>query len=321
MIFSLFAFFLPLLAFSESFEVKPNKQVENLQSLLASMPIEDKYELESLFRLLIADGDFAYTLFGDKPVSCSDFFVDFEKLGFFLNQSSFDLLSAAHKGLVVWEKYKPFFESSPFNLVSYSTQDYDWIGFVLYHKEKVKTLYEKHQPLMKDVFRNAKNLAQLICTPTNESIKFINDENSYHEALGLLLGYDEASVQKFREGYDLMDALAMGPFALDGLNSKKTEGVLQRLDKKLAHSDHFGCKKFSRTDIIERLNRLSNSKPVRLSQRDEALSPIRIPGYGANEGEPEVILRQEGYDKVRGRITEILFSENFLEIILTRLQS
>ena len=318
---TLTTFYLSLLVATEPCVGTHNRQVENLQNLLIAMPNEDKQDLEDLFRLLMADGDFAYTLFGDKPVAFTDFFIDVEKFGFFLNRSSLISFSAVYRGRLAWEKYKLLFSSSSFNLMTYVSQDYNFIGFVLFHKQKVKDLYVKHQPLMKEVFKDVDCISPLICGTAVGNMKFISDKNLYHEAIGLLLGYDKPNTQRFRERYDLIDALMIGPFALEGLNSKNADAVLKRLDEKLVNLGRFDSKTLRVADIIQLLNNQSDTTAVSMTLRDETLSPMRIPQYGAIEGELEVVERQEAYDTVRGRIAEILFSENFLEIVLTRLQS
>lgn len=322
MTFAFTVLFLPLLAFAECYDGMHTKQTENLQNILTSMPIEDRQDLECLFRYLMADGDFAYALFGDKPIAFSDFYVDLE-LGFFFNQSTLNSFATIYKGWLVWQKYKSSFPSNSFILMDYVSVDYKLIGFVLYHKQKVQALYDKHQPLMNIVFQDVDRIATVICSPTLEHLKLEYDKHLYHQALGLLLGYDATNAKRFRDKFELIDALMIGPFALEGLNVKTTETILLNLqDKKSIDSQYSNFRELKIPDIIRQLNNLSdNLKVINLSLRDETLSPIKIPKYMAFEGDQEVIARQKAYDKIRDRLIKIYFSENFLEIILSRLQS
>lgn len=315
-------FFLPLLTAEDHHENTHTKQAENIQNFLTLMPIEDRHDLESLFRYLMADGHFAYTLFGDKPMALTDFFVDLE-YGFLFNQATLNSFATVYKGWLVWQKYKAFFPSNSFVFIDHVSPDLKLIGFILYHKQKVQAIYDKYRPLMNNVFGDVDRIPTFICSPTLVDSKLGDDDHLYHYALGLLLGFDEINVERFREKFALTNALKSGPFAFEQLNAKCTNNILFSLqDKKSVFSEHSDFRGFRISDIIRRLNFLTDNLKVRsLSLRDDALSPIKIPKYMAFEGDQEVFKRQKSYDEIRNKLIEIYFSDNFLEIILSRLQS
>ncbi|CDR33763.1 hypothetical protein [Criblamydia sequanensis] len=312
------AIFLPWMALGFN-EDRPH--ITNIQNILKHMPIEDRQDLESLFRQLMADGDFGYTLFGDKPLACSDFYVDLE-LGFLFTQETLNTFANLHKGWLVWQKYKSLFSSKTFVLLDYVTADYNIIGFVLYHKPKVETLYDTHQPLMNEVFGGPDRINSFLVFPTSV-LELEVDRPLYYQALGLLLGYDEVSVKRFKDKYDLINAFISAPFAIDELNPKNKEAILSGLeDKKFNSFRSHNFREFKVPDKIKQLNDLSNNlKSIRLTQREEVLSPIKIPKYMGSAQDQEVKSKQKSYDKIREKLVEIYFSEQFLEIILSRLVS
>jgi|GEM_PF-3053798 len=314
---TLTVFFFPLATFADE-----NIYAKHAENTLNSMPTEDRQDLECLFLYLMADGDFAYTLFGDKPMALSDFYIDLES-GFFLTRSTLNSVAIVYKGWLVWQKYKSSFPSISFILADYMTPDYKLTGFVLYHKQKVQALYDKHQPLMKMVFGDVDHIAKFLCTPTLDHLKLGCDKHMYHQALGLLLGYDERNAKKFRDKFELIDALMKGPFALEGLNAKMTKTILLSLqEKKPLYYKQTDFKESKSSDIIQQLNGLcEHLKVINLSLRDATLSPFKIPKYMVFEGDQEVLKTQNAYDKIRDKLNEIYFSDNFLEIILSRLQS
>jgi hypothetical protein len=314
-------FFLPFGAMAEYDDDAQVKKKEKLLNILTSMPVEDRQGLESLFRYLMADGDFGYTLFGDKPVAFSDFYIDLE-LGFFFDESTLNSFAVIHKGWLLWQKYKSYFPSHSFILIDYVNPDYTVIGFALYHKQKIEVLYDKYQPLMSIVFGHADHIPTFLNPPMLEPLKAKCNKNLYHQAQGLLLGYDEKNTERFRDKFAFTDALMSGPFDLDGLNAKSTKNILSNLREQTAIPSDPNCKEFRVGDMICQLNYLSDRlKPMRLSLREETLSPIKIPKYMAFEGEHEILTRQKAYDTIRDHLIEIYFAENFLEIILLRLQS
>lgn len=312
------AIFLPWIALGSN---EDRQESTSIQNILRHMLSEDRQDLESLFKHLMADGDFGYTLFGDKPLACSDFYVDLE-LGFLFNQEVLNTFANLHKGWLVWQKYKSFFPSKTFVLLDYVAAEYSIIGFVLYHKPKVETIYNAHQLLMNEVFGGPDRINSFLVFPTSEWELEV-DRPLYYQALGLLLGYDEASVKRFKDKYDLINAFISAPFAIDGLNPKNKEAIISGLDDKKFNSfiSH-NIREFIVLDKIKQLNDLSNNlKSIRLTQREEALSPIKIPKYMGSVQDEEVKSKQKSYDKIRDKLVEIYFSEQFLEIILSRLVS
>lgn len=313
------AIFLPWMALGCN-EDRP--QSTDIQNILKHMPTEDRQDLESLFRHLIAEGDFGYTLFGDKPLACSDFYVDLE-LGFLFNQETLNSFANLHRGWLVWQKYKSLFPSKTFVLLDYVAADYNLIGFVLYHKPKTKALYDKHQSLMNQVFGGLELINSFLVFQKISELELEVDMPLYYQALGLLLGYDEVSVKRFKEKFDLIDAFISAPFVIDELNPRNKEAILSGLDdKKFKSSGSQNLREFKVLDKIKQLNDISNNlKPIRLTQREEVLSPIKIPKYMGSAQDEEVKLKQKSYDRFRDKIVEVYFSEQFLEIILSRLVS
>jgi hypothetical protein len=248
---------------------------KQLQDIIKAIPSGDKQALESLFRLLFSDGDFAYTLFGAKPMALVDFNVTLGLHGP-CDQSTLYDLAIVYKGWIVWQKYKSSFPLNSFTFMDYASPDLDLIGFVLFNNEKVSAIYDKHKSLMTSVFGDKNQLATQLCS---HKMDHLWSKCNYHEALGLLLGYAEVNVKRFCEKNKIVKALSGGPFSLEGLNPQSTKHVLyQREDGVLVRTDFYDFSGHTIEDIIQRLNVLSaNLKPVCLSRTENDLFPISGP--------------------------------------------
>jgi hypothetical protein len=220
----------------------------------------------------------------------------------------------------VWQKYKTSFPTNSFIFNDYVNTDFDLFGFVLFHKSKVSNLYSKHKSLMDSVFMDIDHIQDALCHP--QDLRSNSDSHSYHQALGLLLGYNQINVERFRERFELIDALARGPFALEGLNIQSTEHILStRENEKKFCSKYDDFSRSNTQDMIQQLNLISSHfNSQSLSRREPILCPIGAPILMAFEDEEELIAMQEEYDKIQDLLVEIYFSDHFLETILLRLQ-
>lgn len=296
----------------------------SVKEILASLPQQDIVDLNAFFHQLFASGDFAYTLFGDKPLALIDYMPRLQ-LESRPTQNSLRSLAIVHKGAKVWEKYQHLFSFGRFFFTRYYEDDCDVLGFVLFDREKVHHLYQKHTDLLSSVFGSEDNMVTYLQLPSWENQKKCKNLHAYDAALGVLLGYGIRNSLTYGEGLAIANLLDMAPFHLQGLNSKDTKMVLLRDGKLLEFNEEVPSFDLSHNFLkhsIERLNFLRlHHQRIAASQRETALSPITIPGFGAFRNETETLQVQEACDRIREWLVKIYYSENFLETILTQLTS
>jgi hypothetical protein len=173
--------FLPLLFFS--FYAKSCQ----LGLLLESIPKEDLAELDGLFSYFIKQNQFAYTLFGDKPISLSSQFslTPWENIIEKIN----DKHTLFWKKWKIWKKYEHFFPSKNYLLTIEPSKFPHVYDIILINKiEFIKTL-EKHQKLFESVIGHPINPQQLLNEIEQKKISFSDSIKNNQMLGGILLGY------------------------------------------------------------------------------------------------------------------------------------
>lgn len=282
-----------------------NKPLETVKDKIDQINAEDRHSLELFFKALIVEGDFAFTLFADKPMSSTDHLIDVNS----------NLAAIEYLGWRVWTQYRHLFSFPTFCLV-FENRTFGF-GFRLVNKIKCLEVINRYPMEFKTCFQfqNPENLVKDICTPefflTTRKLKL-----SYL-CLGLLFGYGEESARVFDRRMQLFQTLADCPLLdLETLNKDDRKYIYSWKTTKL--EDDLPI--FSVKEVIDELNDIKKHFTFSLlTTTENQISPIINVGFVTYQKEPELKVMQERYDEVYKKIIEIYYSENFLEIILTRL--
>lgn len=113
----------------------------SIKERIETIPSCDRIRIERLFQQLLWNDQFAYTLFGSKPMSHSGYPNVLHTYGL-LHPSLQILLAQDWK---VWERYQHLFPSETFAL--FSEQTPGWLNIYLINKTTVVDLVKKHLPL------------------------------------------------------------------------------------------------------------------------------------------------------------------------------
>lgn len=273
----------------------------------------DRQKLEIFFRNLFSNGDFAYTLFGDKPLGSIDLFFN----GEFLNKQ----IVVHFVGWQIWKKYQHLFTSNQYCLGHYDRiATISFFGFMIVNKNKCREIINQHLPLFKSCFNICKvdDFIEELCSQDFYSIKMEDRQKNFYLCLGLLFGYGEKSASFFERRMELIRTIAQYPYSLNGLNESDLESVYY-LDKTKINGSacHIPIQ-----DLINELNDLESKKTYTfMTTKNNPFYPIKIKGFIQYEYDPEIEVIQEKNDALQEKLLKIYYSENFLECILEKLSS
>jgi hypothetical protein len=145
---------------------------------LQKIPAEDREALTLFFETLLAN-NFAYTLFGDKPVSCDNYLA--------VHGDSSRKCSYLNYGKKTWVQYNSLFPSSKF-LFKYQRSGI-FEDIFLINKAAFLQTVEHYLPLFQSVLGNDVTPEKLLNTLSQTNISY-DEALHYHSGLiGLLYGF------------------------------------------------------------------------------------------------------------------------------------
>lgn len=172
-----------------------NKALASSRDALNSIPQEDQEALRQLFRYL-NDDHFAYTLFGDKPVSLS---------GDFTITPWENVLERMRCGgrfwqkWEVWEKYKHLFPIKNYLLVKEDSHFQDSQNIILINKQEFIKIVNQHLALFERVLDRKINPEQMLKDIELGKISFIDNIDNNQMLWGILLGYGKHNAAQYNK--------------------------------------------------------------------------------------------------------------------------
>jgi hypothetical protein len=166
---------------------KDSIEFQSLQEKLKQISKLDQKILTNFFYYLITESSFAYTLFGNKPISFKEFSED-------LNKNTLENLLYPYadtilgQGWETWEKYKYLFSHPQFifNKVQ-SRSGYTFI--VLINKKACLDVIHKYLADFRSVLGENKNIQEIFEEISSKHIFFEDSIENNQFLLGMLLGY------------------------------------------------------------------------------------------------------------------------------------
>jgi hypothetical protein len=255
------------------------------EKVYANISIEDREVLEHFFRNLLFYQGFAYTLFGDKPISIEVFDLD--------NPKKPSLFRYSCQGCKTWEKYVPFLPKNNFIFLFCEYPEHDFCEISLINKRAFYQVVKEHQKEFRSFLgtNDAEEVLQLLIQKQslwNTPLKNRDD------LIGLLLGYGKNNPQLFQKRREIR-----------GIELKK---------KRTTPSPGYAS-------VEEELKALNASLKSFSSEEKFTLNYLRLPGFVVDQSLPETNLLKKKYIKQRKFITEQYAKKNLLEVTLKRLCS
>lgn len=303
-----------------SLETPPYECSPSVIQALKKIDPKEKDILKYFFQSLFASGDFAYTLFGNKPLALIDHNLEFA----FFEQNQGKLRRKAIlelKGWKVWKKHSYLFPINQF----YFLENKNQFGFygALISKKHCRNLINKHYELFKNISEPSSVIETIFDKMNNAEVNNKAFPEHYFQCLGILLGYGQKNAQAYEQEATNIDLLALAPFDLKKYSTPQAESFINQVVLNIQNV-HLPSNIYS-PQIKELINQLCTQREfygsVKATHRPNPLCPIRTPGFMAINNDPETEDIINDYDSLRERLVQIYYSDLFIEIILTRLTS
>ena len=255
------------------------------KQLIQSIPKEDCIVLESFFRNLLFFHGFAYTLFGDKPISEEYFEIE--------NPEKPDLYISPNRDQRIWSKYAHLFPSSKYIFLFYENTEEHLDEITLINKKAFHQTFAANKQKFLDYFgpeMTSDRLLDLII----EKQSFWNLDLKRQDLIGILLGYGKVN----SELYQKRDELSSHRPRLTKFRTTPSEGY-QSVEEELNH-------------LNETLDSFSKEGKI-------SLHYMRLPSFAADAKHLETIQLRQKYSNQRKQITQRYIHGDVLEITLEKL--
>jgi hypothetical protein len=263
------------------------------------IPQEEKAELEDLFKALMFQDSFAFTLFGSKPVSWeSRYYFDSQKsknpralfMGFL--RSTLKIKN----GWKVWQKYCSLFPSSSYLFNGF--EDDDSFSIVLINKKAFLKTASQYEKEFKENL--GENFSPFHLLKECEQQEFSKVVQKHESLMGILLGFGRNNSFRFER--------------LAHIAEFGKDRQLHLIKSPPPPNPDFNS-------IEEEFLDLKNRHQSFVKDTDVKISALILPSFAADPTDPETQHLKIKYMKQRRKILKKLAKGDFLEIILEQLTS
>lgn len=252
----------------------------NCKKILEEIPPEDRSTLSSFFTSLI-DDQFAYTLFGDKPVSLAARFM----LTPWENTiEGIQCSGAFWKKWKVWEQYKHLFHLKNFLIIKEpsKSKNFKILNILIINKIEFVNIIKRYLALFESVLERKIIPEEMLKDIESNKLSFIDSINDNQMLWGILLGYGKHNAILYNQRErNYLDCLSLSD---------------QAMKHSLIKLETFGDYFYS---------------PL----------VIGSVHFSADPEHPETKILEKKYRQLRGKISAIYAQGDFLEITLFQLTS
>lgn len=245
----------------------------------------DQVVLTEFFRKLLCP--FAYTLFGDKPVSTECFEI---------NKESPDILRRpSYEGYRTWKKYVHLFPSKNYLFLFYEDIEDNYCEITLVNKQAVREAFEQNREKFIDVLGPKMDAEKLLDMIVQKKSLWKTPFRYREDLIGILLGFGKINAELFQKRNEI---LGKGPV----IKKKRTEP-----------SPGYAS-------IDEELEALNTTLRVSNFTGKASLKYINLPGFVKDCNHPETQALIRKYKAQRKNITKRYSKGNILEVTLQQLK-
>jgi hypothetical protein len=289
---------------------------------LKKIPAKDQEALTLFFETLLSN-DFAYTLFGDKPVSCNNYPLE--------GDGSIKC-SCLNYGKKIWEQYSALFTSSKF-IFKYQPRDlyrFPLEDIFLINKDAFLQTVTQYLPTFQSILGRDITPEKLLHRILQENSNYEEVLNYHSGLIGLLYGFGytnafgyykideiEFEIQKwlqpptyfFKEDVSL-EIYKDPVYYFQNLDQTQNPKIARQIPARLKAA----LEELSNVNMVR--NPYPEENPLSLAN----LSMFPLPAFGADPQNPaETNILIEKYKRTRRDIVYAYNQANFLEITLCKL--
>ncbi|MBS0653581.1 MAG: hypothetical protein JSR39_08695 [Verrucomicrobia bacterium] len=250
-----------------------------------SIAEEDRAVLEAFFRDLLFSEGFAFTLFGDKPISVNEYDTD-----------NSELFSKSSAGYRTWSKYAPVLPESNYLFLFYENQMKGFFEITLINKRAVRKVFALNKDKFFNVFGSKISSDELISLIVEKGSLWNTAVKEREDIIGILLGYGRINAELFQKRSEL--GLRKG--GIKKSRTKPSPGYR------------------STAEELKAISRML--RPFDPGKRN-SLSFMSLPGFVADLSSNETILLKQKYTDQRKQITQKFAKGDILETVLEQLSS
>jgi hypothetical protein len=295
-------------------------QKREVQHVLTRMPQKDKQCLTDFFEELIRCHCFGYTLFGDKPVVFTSYFIRPLLRDIVFEDKSGIVLRNGEK---IWKAYERDFQIKDFILKFHTQGDIRYI--VLVNKQLLAKKIEEHKEYISQVIGRAVDAQVFLNQLENEENNLFDMLQQHDGLLGIVLGFGKQNSVNFQRYVELENAL-YNYVGFPYKTAYKEELVNQSVAQKISLMMNRQCKKIHAkrimptqgfSSITEEYNDLQSK--LQGVQQTCLLQKVCFPGFRADLDSTETKELLDSFRRTRIEIGKVYEKGDFLEIIINKL--
>lgn len=153
---------------------------------------QDRPVLDSFFREILFFEGFAYTLFGDKPVSICDY-----------NLKNTALFCHTPEGYKIWKKYAALLPSSNFLFLFYENSEKNSCELTLINKKAFRDIFDLHREKFVEIWGNEISSEVLLNLLTEKGSLWNTEVKEKDDLIGILLGYGKVNAELYQRRKEL----------------------------------------------------------------------------------------------------------------------
>ena len=283
---AIFIFFLILLipGTSTSASISKSEIAEKIQAI----PLEDHEKIEKFFRKLLFHHPFAYTLFGDKPVSIECFNLDKEQKP--------QLVGTSSEGYETWKKYIHLFPSSNYLFLFYENINEKFCEITLINKNAFRQIVDKYREKFAEVFGSKVTSQKLLTFLMEKQSLWNTPMKNRDDLIGILLGFEKFNAELFQRREEIW--IRKGKAGITKRRTKPSPGY---------------------ASVEEEFEAIQSSVQSFDKEEKPSIHYMRLPYFMAVPDHQETIQLSRKYSEQRKRITQRYAKGDVLEITFQQL--
>lgn len=275
----LWLFILHVFSFASCFALQKPSIGEQMQRI----PREDLPILDRFFRELLFQKGFAYTLFGDKPISLDCFDLE--------NLDKPDPFATSSEGYRTWEKYAHLFQGPHYLFLFYEDPAEALCELTLVNKRAFHQIISEHREKFAAFFGPNVSSEELLNLLIQKRSLWNTPMKERDDLIGILLGYGKNNADLFQRRSEIWG------------RKKK----LSRNREKPSPGYH---------SVEEESQALNATLSSFSGERKITLSYMQLPSFVADRSHRETIQLKKKYTKQRKKMTALFSHRDALRTAL-----
>lgn len=262
----------------------------SIRADITHIPRHDLKNIKYLFKDLIDEHGYAYTIFGSKPMSLADFCLESPtNLPFYRKLRSKFLMFKRKSSLNSWYKYRGEFDLKDFIFLDEEKEWIDCLVLVLINKKNMLRVLREHSSIFKEELGEKFTPESFLEKLEKREVSIATAINDSQQLMGIMLGYGVRNATLFQDRCVFKKAKSQ--------REKNSLPEDETITKHLADIEA-QCGDFSEFEA------------------DAIIPPLY---FLADVSHPETIRLKKTYEDDRQKIETLMKKPNFMDKVLQRL--